>query len=293
MSIVRHLAHAMGGDVGVSSEPGQGSRFWFRVQVQHITDTQDSRKSKRLALDSSPDKPENAATLLCGHVLVAEDNLVNCMVIESLLKSVGLTVSMVHDGQQAVELIEQVAPDTSSDAPSRFDLMLMDLHMPVMDGYVATEKIRQWEADSQKPRLPIIALTADAFEEDRQHCLAVGMDDFLTKPIALAALKLALARWLPVEPGAIALPHPPEPLKPVDFDAFTKLVSRLTPLLEDNKFAAVELFKALQCLVKGTDLAAEIDSLAPLLQEMRFDQVLTRLRLICFNHISVDKKVRS
>jgi CheY-like chemotaxis protein len=80
------------------------------------------------------------------------------------------------------------------------DLILMDLQMPVMDGYDATEKIRQWETTNQRSHLPIIALTANAFEEDRQHCLAVGMDDFLTKPIALEALKLALARWLPAAP---------------------------------------------------------------------------------------------
>ncbi len=281
LSIVRHLAHAMGGDAGVSSEPGQGSRFWFRVQVQPITDTPDSRKHDRLALDA---KSDNAVTLLHGHVLVAEDHLVNCMVIESLLNSMGLTVSVVHDGQQAVEIIAQVAPDGSSDQPRRVDLILMDLQMPVMDGFVATKRIRQWEADSQNPRLPIIALTADAFEEDRQHCLTVGMDDFLTKPVSLAALKLALAKWLPNTPGVLALPQPPEPLKPVDFDAFKNLVNQLAPLLEDNKFSAIGLFKSLQHLVKGTNLAAEVDALAPMLQEMHFGQVLTRLRLITHNH---------
>ena len=69
--------------------------------------------------------------------------------------------------------------------------------MPVMDGYSATERIRQWEHDNNRPRLAIIALTADAYEEDRQHCLTVGMDDFLTKPIVLDTLKSALCKWLP------------------------------------------------------------------------------------------------
>ena len=78
----------------------------------------------------------------------------------------------------------------------RFNLILMDLHMPVLDGYAATEKIRQWEASNNQPRRTVIALTADAFEEDRQHCLAVGMDDFLTKPISIEALKSALLKWL-------------------------------------------------------------------------------------------------
>jgi len=82
-----------------------------------------------------------------------------------------------------------------------FDAILMDLQMPVQDGYQATAEIRQWEVAQQRPRLPILALTADAFEEDRQHCAAIGMDDFLTKPIAQNALEAALTRWLPVADG--------------------------------------------------------------------------------------------
>jgi len=98
----------------------------------------------------------------------------------------------VTDGQQGVDAI------TAGDNP---DLILMDIQMPVMDGYAATTHIRQWEASSGRARIPIIALTADAFEEDRQHCFAVGMDDFLTKPIALDALRAALNKWLP-QPAA-------------------------------------------------------------------------------------------
>jgi CheY-like chemotaxis protein len=77
----------------------------------------------------------------------------------------------------------------------------MDINMPVMDGYTATTLIRQWEVDRNRDCLPIVALTADAFEEDRQRCLAVGMDDFLTKPIELNALQLALKKWLTVLPA--------------------------------------------------------------------------------------------
>ena len=292
LSIVRNLAIAMGGSVGVSSELGKGSRFWFKVQVCPVTETQESRKSERLALDV---KSEVAATLLHGHVLVVEDNLVNCTVIESLLESLGVTVSTVHDGLQAIDAVEQAEPGVNDDQPKRPDLILMDLHMPVLDGYGATVKIRQWEADSQRPRLPIVALTADAFEEDRQHCLAVGMDDFLTKPIALDDLKAVLAKWLSTGAGAgmQQLNSIPMTRKPFDMVAFNAIVNELAPLLQDNKFGAIERFKALQTLVKGTNLADEVDALAAMLLEMRFNQVLSSLRSIVLNHSSIDTKVPS
>jgi signal transduction histidine kinase/CheY-like chemotaxis protein len=188
LSIVINLAKAMGGDVGVNSEPGNGSRFWFRIPVSRVTDIHHSRQAGWLPKDArASDNPE--ATLLIGHVLVAEDNLVNRMVIESLLEKLGLQITMVNDGQEAV--------DSIISNKAAFALVLMDLHMPVLDGYGATKQIRKWEFDNTNKRLPIIALTADAFEEDRQHCLAVGMDDFLTKPVDLDTLKSTLIKWLP------------------------------------------------------------------------------------------------
>jgi CheY-like chemotaxis protein len=177
----------MGGEVGVQSQPGHGSRFWFRLRAKLINT--DARRSERPSATGMAVATTSQA--LCGRVLVAEDNPVNCMVIESLLRQLGLTVNLVNDGQQAVNAIAQGV---------QTDVILMDLHMPVLDGYSATERIRQWESDHQQPELPIIALTADAFEEDRQHCMAVGMNDFLTKPISLEALKLALVKWLPPSP---------------------------------------------------------------------------------------------
>jgi hypothetical protein len=185
LSIVSNLARAMGGDVGVESEPGKGSRFWFRIRVNTVAAGLDSRLTERT--DADPGTAE-ATTNLHGHVLVVEDNPVNCMVIEAMLTQLGLTCTVENDGQQAVAAIVR---------GERPDVILMDLQMPVMDGYVATEQIRQWASDNSGGHVPIIALTADAFEEDRKRCEAVGMDDFLTKPIAIDTLKLALARWLP------------------------------------------------------------------------------------------------
>jgi CheY-like chemotaxis protein/nitrogen-specific signal transduction histidine kinase len=271
LSIVSNLAKAMNGQVGVTSEPGQGSRFWFRIQARSVTKVPNSRLSEMQATETRADN------VMRGHVLVVEDNLVNCLVIESLLIRLGLTVSVVHDGQQAIDATCKRAPSASSDQPKQPDLILMDVHMPVMDGYSATVEIRQWEAKNQRPHLPIIALTADAFEEDHQHCLAVGMDDFLTKPIALEKLKLALVRFFPTAPDTQAMPADPVMHKPLDLIAFTALITELSPLLEENKFAAFSRFHALQTLVAGTSLAQEIDALNGPLQEMRFDQVLEHL----------------
>ena len=105
-----------------------------------------------------------------------------------LLDQFGITVRAAPDGQQALAALMQGA---------QVDLIFMDLQMPVLDGYAATEQIRQWEAQTGRSRCPIIAQSADAFAPDRQRCLDVGMDDFLAKPIDIALLRALLERWLP------------------------------------------------------------------------------------------------
>ena len=272
LSIVANLAKAMGGDVGVSSEPGSGSRFWFRIQARSVANQLSSRQFERPLNESS----FTEARQLRGHVLVAEDNPINCRVIKSLLGKLGLRVTLVHDGQQVVEALGSADSDSSTELP---DLILMDLHMPVMDGYAATETIRQLEAAHKRRHLPIVALTADVFEEDRQHCLAAGMDDFLTKPISIDALRSTLAKWLPAAQTDQTSSHTqtPTPHKPLDPQTFDALVADLTPLLQQNKFAAISRFKQLQTLVAGSAIENDIDALASLLHEMRFDLVLMRL----------------
>ena len=185
LSIVAKLAQLMGGEVGVDSQPGLGSRFWFRVHMTPAPVEEDSRRSERAlsvvtpALDAAPGGS--------GFVLVVEDNPINRMVIGGLLKKLGVPVENAENGLEAVALIT---------AGARPLLVFMDCQMPLMDGFSATEAIRSWEAQNGKKRLAIVALTAGAFDEDRERCLAAGMDDFLAKPLRLPDLELALARWI-------------------------------------------------------------------------------------------------
>ncbi|MBS1139247.1 MAG: Response regulator receiver:ATP-binding region, ATPase-like:Histidine kinase N-terminal [Proteobacteria bacterium] len=183
LSIVHNLANMMGGDAGVESEPGKGSRFWFRVRASQVADGEESRKTAR----PTPLEMTTETATLAGGVLIVEDNPVNRKVALAMLGKMGISSKSVDNGQEAVEAI------TRGMRPS---LVLMDCQMPVMDGFEATTQIRRWEMANGQPRLPIIALTAGAFEEDRQNCLAAGMDDFLTKPINMTELSSTISRLL-------------------------------------------------------------------------------------------------
>ncbi|MDD5248971.1 MAG: ATP-binding protein [Rhodocyclaceae bacterium] len=184
LSIVRSLSHLMGGDVGVDSAMGQGSRFWFRIRAHALREGEDSRLAAR---SGGSERETDAATGVSGHVLVVEDNATNRKVIEALLGKLQVRASSVDNGQKAVEAIT---------AGMRPDMVLMDVQMPVMDGLRATECIRRWENETAQPHLPIVALTAGAFDDDRQRCIAAGMDAFLVKPIDLNNLASVLAEWM-------------------------------------------------------------------------------------------------
>jgi signal transduction histidine kinase/CheY-like chemotaxis protein/HPt (histidine-containing phosphotransfer) domain-containing protein len=135
----------------------------------------------------NPARITASAPRLSGHVLVAEDNPVNQELAKHMLDSLGCRVTVVATGVAAVAAVEQTA----------FDVVLMDMQMPEMDGLVATATIREREARAQAPRVPIIALTANVFAQDREACLAAGMDDYLGKPFTMEKLHAKLARWLP------------------------------------------------------------------------------------------------
>ena len=180
LTITRQLAKLMGGTAGVQSQEGQGSEFWFTARLQRSV-----QPATRHTVRSAEDDAER---LLAQHhagarVLVAEDNPVNREVIVALLQPLGLQIECAEDGVAAVDLCRS----------SRYDLILMDVQMPRMNGLAATRVLRDLGSAS---RTPIVALTADALTESRAECLAAGMDDFLTKPVEPNALYNCLLRWL-------------------------------------------------------------------------------------------------
>ena len=183
LSIVAALAKLLGGNVGVESSVGQGSRFWFTIRAAVANPGNAVRR------DSPVSNPFSLGTLVVsGPVLVVEDMDTNRMVIKAMLKRLGVECDEVTNGQEAVErlLSESV----------HYNLVLMDVQMPVLDGLKATEKIRDWERLYAKPRTPIAALTAGAYAEDRENCRNAGMDDYITKPIMVSQLKMLIEKWL-------------------------------------------------------------------------------------------------
>jgi CheY-like chemotaxis protein len=190
LSICRRLVELMGASVSVESEPGRGSRFWFQLEMPLIAledpvgsglGSGTTSNGTETGTRSGFPRPRNA-----GRILVAEDNPVNQKVVGKFLEHEGFDVTFVNDGRRAVEAV----------AARSFDLVLMDCHMPELDGYAATQEIRSKEMASGGARLPIVAVTANASDTDRELCLKAGMDDFVPKPIERKNLLAAVRRHL-------------------------------------------------------------------------------------------------
>jgi two-component system, sensor histidine kinase and response regulator len=177
LATARKLAALMGGEVGVRSEPGVGSTFWMTARLDHAP--------------ASTDMPDMSA-IAGSRILLVEDNDINQLVACDILQDAGFVVDVAENGQVALDMIAQYG----------YDLVLMDMQMPVMDGITAATTIRGMDRYRD---LPIIAVTANVLPQDRQRCMAAGMNDFLAKPMEPAQLWLLLRKWIrPGRPAAAA-----------------------------------------------------------------------------------------
>ena len=195
LAISRQLVELMGGAIGFESEEAKGSVFWFGLDLPK------SGAAARAKAAPAPGALRAGGRRL--RLLLAEDNPTNQIVARQLLEKMGHEVEVAPDGAVALARLGQ----------ARFDAVLMDCQMPIVDGFDATRRIRSGEVKGTDPRLPVIALTAYAHAEDRKRCLEAGMDEYLTKPLRPQAMADALERC--TSGAGPVTPIPPEPIRPV------------------------------------------------------------------------------
>jgi len=178
LAIVSQLVHMMDGTLGVESVEGEGSVFWFSADFQRSNEAPEQAE-KNISVQQLP--------ALNAKILLVEDNEINQMVAQKMLEKIGLKAVLANNGVEALKALDE----------QFFDLVLMDCQMPEMDGFDATREIRRLDIKSLNDKnLPIVAMTANVMSGDKERCLEVGMDDYISKPVQRDKLETVLRKWL-------------------------------------------------------------------------------------------------
>ncbi|MEH6448220.1 MAG: ATP-binding protein [Oleispira sp.] len=180
LSICKQLVILMDGEIGVESEEGKGSTFWFILDLAHAANGHEIK-------NNPINNPIKEKLGLYGRVLIVEDNVINQIVAQTILEELGIHSDIACNGVEALQALENLP----------YDLVLMDCLMPVMDGFEASRRIRDADSKVLNRSIPIISMTASTMEDDREKCLAAGMNDFLSKPVEVDKLQQTLLSWLP------------------------------------------------------------------------------------------------
>jgi CheY-like chemotaxis protein len=184
LSISKHLVEKMGGKIGVTSQEGTGSTFWFHIELG---------KPLGLSLKTDSQKQATGQLALMGlRVLVAEDNIVNQKIAVKMLEKMGVQADVVVNGREVLKAIQAVP----------YDLILMDCQMPEMDGYEVTREIRASKTGTNQ-KMVIVAMTANAFKGDKEKCLECGMNDYVSKPVKAPDLAAMIWKWAKDSPSAL------------------------------------------------------------------------------------------
>lgn len=229
LSICKKLIELMGGKLGVESEEGQGSSFWFILPLKGLS-CEKKQRGNAVATDRATNQTEQVEVPLRAKILLVDDNEVNRMVLEETFRKTNADITVAVNGQEAIDFCTN----------QFFDLILMDCRMPLVDGYEATRKIRNYYEEQQTPGTVIIALTADGTSTAKNKCQSVGMDGFLLKPLDTGKLQKILDRYLaefnldvtkkPVGPNGKSVHHAQVSEQVVDFQALDKLCANIGDL---------------------------------------------------------------